>query len=142
MSRLVKRFTVPGVALLALASTGHLGLAATPGVDAPRLRVRPVMCIAVRNSETCATVFEIDWKSSAPGDYCLGSDERREPLRCWTQASTGAHSDRVTVTRDFYYWITTSGEARRLSAVKVELLRLHPEDRRRERRSRHVWDVL
>lgn len=136
------RLAIPGLALLALTSMGHPGLAATTGADAPRLRVRPVMCIAGRDSESCATVFEIDWKSSTPGNYCLGSDEQQEPLRCWTQASAGAHSDRITVTRDFYYWIAASGDSRRLSAVKVELLRLHPEDRRRERRSRHVWDVL
>lgn len=127
---------------LLLAAPGPAGFAAIADRDAPRLRVRPVMCIADRNTERCATVFEIDWKSNSPGDYCLGSDEQREPLRCWTQASAGEHADRVTVTRDFSYWIASAGEARRLAAVKIELLRLHPEDRRRERRSRHVWDVL
>lgn len=121
-------------------ATGHVG--ATARVDGPWLRVKPLLCIAARNSETCATVFQIDWRSPQPGNYCLASDYSSLPLRCWTQAVAGEHRDRVIVTKDFYYWITQSDSTQRLSAVKVELLRLRSEDRRRERRSRHVWDVL
>ena len=106
------------------------------------LRVKPVLCIAARDSESCATVFRIDWRSPRPGNYCLASDNRPLPLHCWTQATAGEHRDSVVVTQDFYYWIAEPESTQRLSAVKVELLRLQSEDRRRERRSRHVWDVL
>lgn len=142
MPNISVRLVVSTLILLLLGTPGSIGFAAITDRTAPTLRVRPVLCIADRDSERCATVFEIDWTSSTPGDYCLGSEQHSEPLRCWTQASVGEHSDRVTVTRDFYYWIATRDDPRRLSAVKVELLRLHPDDRRRERRSRHVWDVL
>lgn len=121
-------------------AAGHIGAAAA--ADEPWLRVRPVLCIAARNSETCATVFQIDWRSPQPGDYCLASDYSALPLRCWAQAAAGEHRDHVVVTHDFHYWISESDSTQRLSAVKVELLRLRSEDRRRERRSRHVWDVL
>jgi hypothetical protein len=111
-------------------------------VSLPSLRVKPVLCIANRAANTCATVFQIDWKSPRPGNYCLASDNRREPLQCWTQATGGEHRDNVVVTQDFYYWISEPDKTLRISPVKVELLRLHTDDRRRERRSRHVWDVL
>jgi hypothetical protein len=110
--------------------------------DGPWLRVKPLICIAARNSEACASVFQIDWRSPQPGNYCLARDNSTLPVRCWTRAAAGEHRDRVVVTRDFYYWITESDSTQRLSAVKVEFLRLQSEDRRRERRSRHVWDVL
>ena len=122
---------------LAAGQFGH-----TAGADGPWLRVKPVLCIAARESATCATVFQIDWRSARPGNYCLASDNRPLALQCWTQASAGEHRDSVIVTQDFYYWITEPDSTQKLSAVKVELLRLQSEDRRRERRSRHVWDVL
>ena len=140
---MTRSITHPGwlfLAILVLWVPDRNGIAADS--REPTLRVRPVLCIADRATERCATVFQIDWRSSAPGDYCLSSDQRAEPLRCWTQTRAGEHSDRVVVDQDFTYWLAEPANPRRLSAVKVELLRLHGEDRRRERRSRHVWDVL
>lgn len=128
--------------LLLIVAPGSIGLAAVEDPSLPVLRVRPVLCIAERATATCATVFQIDWKSRQPGDFCIGSDQQAQPLRCWTQASAGEHSDRVLVTRDFDYWIAAANSERRLRAVRIEMLRLHGDDRRRERRSRHVWDVL
>lgn len=127
---------------LLMALPGGAGFAAADDPLLPKLRVRPVLCIADRESAQCATVFQIDWQSREPGDYCIGSDQQTGPLRCWTQARTGEHADRVIVTRDFDYWIARADSDRRLRAVRIELLRLHSEDRRRERRTRHVWDVL
>jgi hypothetical protein len=132
----------PSMACLLMILPGGGGLAAADDPLLPKLRVRPVLCIADRESARCATVFQIDWQSREPGDYCIGSDQQAEPLRCWTQARTGEHADRVIVTRDFDYWIAQADSGRRLRAVRIELLRVHSEDRRRERRTRHVWDVL
>jgi hypothetical protein len=115
---------------------------AAAGADGPWLRVKPLICIAPRNAEVCATDFQIGWHSLQPGNYCVARDSTPLPVRCWTQAAAGEHRDRVIVTQDFYYWITGSDDTQRLSAVKVEFLRLQSNDRRRERRSRHVWDVL
>ncbi len=132
----------PGYLLVTalLLAAGSVSPAA--GADGPWLRVKPLICIAARNSETCATVFQIDWRSPQPADYCLARDNSPLPVRCWAQATAGEHRDSVVVTQDFYYWITGSDSTQKLSAVKVEFLRLQSEDRRRERRSRHVWDVL
>jgi hypothetical protein len=124
---------------LALAC-GPVGLAADSA--GPTLRVRPVLCIANRNSEQCATTFQIDWSSPVSGNFCVASDNQREPLRCWTQAVAGGHRDRLVVTKDFTYWLASADSQQKLRSVKVELLRLHSDDRRRERRSRHVWDIL
>jgi hypothetical protein len=53
------------------------------------------------------------------------------------------------VTEEFRYWLSQppNGAAppagtERLSEVKIEVLRVGSNDRRRERRARHVWDVL
>lgn len=112
------------------------------GADGPWLRVKPVICIADRNSAICTSDFQIDWGTPESGNYCLSRDNSPLPLRCWTQVASGEHRDRVIVTQDFHYWIAEADGTQRLDAVKVEFLRLRSEDRRRERRSRHVWDVL
>jgi hypothetical protein len=129
------------VVALLIAGAG-IGQAASTNHDDPLLRVRPVLCIADRQDNTCPTMFRIDWRSAKAGAFCLGSDNQRAPLRCWEEAMAGEHQDYIVVTQDFYYWLTAADSSRKLSPVKVELLRLHSEDRRRERRSRHVWDVL
>jgi hypothetical protein len=137
----MRRLTLTTLLLAAIASLSN-SEAADESVTQPTLRVRPVLCIADRQSENCATVFQIDWRSPRPGNFCLASDNQAAPLRCWTQANAGDHRDNVVVTQDFQYWLREPDDARKLSPVKVELLRLRSEDRRRERRTRHVWDVL
>ena len=129
-------------AAAALLAPLSAGTAADGSALRPTLRVRPVLCIADREAAPCETLFRIDWTSPRPGDFCLGSDRQSAPLRCWTAANAGAHDDATIVTRDFEYWLAAPNDPQRLTAVKVELLYLRSEDRRRQRRSRHVWDVL
>ena len=43
---------------------------------------------------------------------------------------------------DFRFWLGSPAGGERISEVKIEVLRVGSEDRRRERRTRHVWDVL
>jgi hypothetical protein len=46
------------------------------------------------------------------------------------------------VTQEFMFWLSPPTGAEHVAEVKVEVLRVGSDDRRRERRSRHVWDVL
>lgn len=140
MSSRVATFPLVCLALALTLGCGRTGMAADR--TGPTLRVKPVLCIANRNSEQCETVFQIDWSSPVAGDFCLASDNQREPLRCWSKSVSGGHRDNVVVTQDFSYWLAGAGSPQKLHSVKVELLRLHGDDRRRERRSRHVWDIL
>lgn len=137
-----RRLAAVVVAFAAALAPLRAGTASTALDLRPTLRVRPVLCLAEREATPCETKFRIDWTSPRAGDFCLGSDRQSEPLRCWNAASAGAHDDAAIVTRDFEYWLAAPNDPRRLVAVKVELLYLRSEDRRRQRRTRHVWDVL
>jgi hypothetical protein len=46
------------------------------------------------------------------------------------------------VSEAFIYWLGAPAGTQRAAEVKIDVLRLDSPDRRRERRSRHVWDVL
>ena len=63
-------------------------------------------------------------------------------MRCWARALSGSHSQRREVSEAFAYWLGAPGGAERVAEVKIEVLRVGSTDRRRERRTRHVWDVL
>jgi hypothetical protein len=107
-----------------------------------RLIVKPLLCVIDKGATSCAVTFDIRWKSVSPAEYCLSDEAQPTPLRCWPSALAGEHQQDRIVTQDFQFWLAPPGVAQRAAEVKVEVLRVGSDDRRRERRTRHVWDVL
>jgi len=115
------------------------GGAELPGA---RLIVKPLLCVTDRDATVCSMSFEIRWKSETAAEYCLNDSALSAPLHCWPNAQAGAHSQKREVSEEFSYWLGAPGSAQRVAEVKIEVLRLDSSDRRRDRRARHVWDVL
>lgn len=111
-------------------------------VPAARLIVKPLLCVTDRESSVCSMSFDIRWKSTIAAEYCLNDSAESAPLRCWSRALSGTHSHKREVKEAFVYWLAAPGSAQRAAEVKIEVLRLDSPDRRRDRRNRHVWDVL
>jgi hypothetical protein len=122
-----------------------------------KLVIKPLLCVIDKNATTCAVTFDIRWKSVQPGEYCLNDSVQATPLQCWPRALAGEMKQQREFAEGFRYWMTlpaagaSPGPAspaapaaggQRLSEVKIEVLRMGSNDRRRERRTRHVWDVL
>ena len=113
------------------------------GAEPPvRLDVKPLLCVLDKNATSCAVTFDIRWKSVRAGEYCLIDEAQPAPLRCWPSAVSGEHSQERLVTEEFTFWLTPPAGTERVAEAKIEVLRVGSTDRRRERRSRHVWDVL
>jgi hypothetical protein len=126
--------------IIACCLAGCLPAAAdVPGV---RLFVKPLLCVTDRDAPVCTMTFNIHWKSDTAGEYCLNDSALSAPMRCWASALSGTFSQRREVSEAFAYWLGAPGGAQRAAEVKIEVLRLDSADRRRERRTRHVWDVL
>jgi Protein of unknown function (DUF3019) len=106
------------------------------------LKVKPLLCIVDQFSPSCAMKFELRWQSLRIGDYCLNNDLQSLPLNCWKLVLSGELREQRVVTQGFTYWVSEASGASRLAAAKVEVLRIGSTDRRRERRTRHIWDVL
>jgi hypothetical protein len=128
--------------LLILACVAGCLPAAAADVPAARLIVKPVLCVTDRDATVCSMKFEIRWKSATAAEYCLNDSVQSAPLRCWPMAVSGTHSQQREVSEAFVYWLGMPGGAQRAAEVKIEVLRLDSDDRRRQRRTRHVWDVL
>ena len=126
--------------LLAVTSLAALPAAAA---DPPpvRLFVKPLLCVVDKAATSCNVTFDIRWKSALPAEYCL-NDETPAPLRCWPSALSGELQHHREVSEDFIFWLAPPAGTERTAQVKVEVLRVGSDDRRRERRTRHVWDVL
>ncbi len=105
------------------------------------MTVKPVLCIVDKKTPSCRMSFLVLWESDKTGYYCLFNDFGEAPVRCWSDELTGRTEDERIVQNDFQYWMTGDRGEQKLAAVTVEVLRMDSEDRRRKRRTRHVWDL-
>lgn len=106
-----------------------------------QLTVKPVLCITDKRTPSCQMSFLVLWESAQTGYYCLFSDFGKAPIRCWTSELSGRTKDERIVQNDFRYWMQDDNSELQLAVVTVEVLRLDSDDRRRKRRTRHVWDI-
>lgn len=106
------------------------------------LTVKPLLCIIDARTPECNIAFLVSWQSDRSGYYCLFNDFVTAPLKCWSEQRTGELTEERVVRNEFRYWMTASDSDRELAAVIVEVLRMVDGDRRRNRRTRHVWDLL
>jgi hypothetical protein len=122
-------------------------LAALPALAAPAdlpvtLVVKPLLCVLDKGATSCVMTFDVRWKSILAAEYCLNDGKQPAPLRCWASARDGGMQQQRQVSEEFVYWLTQPAGVERLAEVKISVLRVDSADRRRERRARHVWDVL
>ena len=120
-----------------------LFLAVTPNAQADdmKLTVKPLLCITDNRNPVCEMSFLVVWETAERGYYCLFNDYGEAPVRCWNEERSGEATDNRTVQESFRFWMTSTDATARLAEVSVEVLRLDSDDRRRKRRTRHVWDI-
>jgi len=124
---------------------GGLGVALSAAAADPppvRLVVKPLLCVIDKGATACTITFDIRWKSVLGAEYCLNDSGRPTPLRCWPRAEAGEHSQERVVSEDFVFWLSPPAGTEHVAEAKIDVLRVGSDDRRRERRTRHVWDVL
>jgi hypothetical protein len=72
----------------------------------------------------------------------VNDSAKPDPVHCWARALSGVVLQEREVSEEFTYWLSAPGAKDPLAEVKITVLRVSSADRRRERRTRHVWDVL
>ena len=126
----------PGLALL-LVLFAPLAAAA----DDVTLSVKPVLCILDEQTTACDMGFIVTWESAEDGYYCLYHHFATAPLRCWQRARNGQHEERRSVDESFQFWLNRDGNDEPVATAAVEVMIAAPADRRRTRRTRHIWDL-
>jgi hypothetical protein len=126
-----------------LAVCAAISTAVSAADGAPvRLAVKPLLCVVDKAASTCMMSFDIRWKSALANEYCINDSTQADPLHCWARALDGSLNQKRQVGEEFIYWLGAPGGADHLAEVKITVLHVGSTDRRRERRTRHVWDVL
>jgi hypothetical protein len=129
-----------GTLALLLAVVSFPAGAAEPPV---KLAVKPLLCVLDKDATSCTMTCDIRWRSLIAGEFCLNDTLQPEPRICWGSGQTaGRTTERRVVSEELMYWLGVPTGTERLSEVKISVLRVGSTDRRRERRTRHVWDVL
>jgi hypothetical protein len=128
--------------LLLTSCLAALGAGSAFAADPVKMTIKPLLCVMDKAATSCVMTFDIRWRSTLESEYCLNDDSKTAPLHCWSRARNGAHRERREVREEFVYWIGAPAGSERLAEVKISVLRVGSPDRRRERRTRHVWDVL
>jgi hypothetical protein len=139
MPELLRLTGLLAVLLLVFPALVSPARAADPPV---KLIIKPLLCVIDKGATDCVVTFDIRWKSVRAGEYCLNDSVQATPLRCWPSALNGDMKHERQFSEDFRFWLGAPAGGERISEVKIEVLRVGSDDRRRERRSRHVWDVL
>ncbi len=127
------------LAVLALACTQAVAQTQQPRVT---LTVKPVLCITDSREESCELSILVVWRSDSAGRYCLHNDLARQPIQCWQLASAGMVVEDRVVDETFHYWLTNGETDARLAEATLDVMSTETDDRRRQRRRRHVWDIL
>ena len=110
--------------------------------DAYSLSVKPRLCIVDARTPECEMRFAIRWASDESGYYCVFNELEAQALRCWSEAQAGNLRDDRSVAESFSYWLNQGVDEPVLAKATVDVLRKDSDDRRRRRRTRHVWDIL
>ncbi|MEM8815757.1 MAG: DUF3019 domain-containing protein [Pseudomonadota bacterium] len=106
------------------------------------LTVKPLLCIVDQRTPSCDMSFRILWRSAERGYYCVLNSLDEEPLHCWSEQRRGEVKDERSAREDFSYSINQGDGEQPIETVTVQIVRVDSDDRRRRRRSRHVWDLL
>jgi hypothetical protein len=129
----MSRLLVSVLLLLALMPTAH--------AEEMKLTVKPLLCITDNRNPVCEVRFLVVWETEERGYYCLFNDYGETPLRCWNEEQKGQAADDRAVQETFSFWMTGADTEARLAEVSVEVLYMDSDDRRRTRRTRHVWTI-
>ena len=88
-------------------------------------------------------IFDIRWKSTLAGRVLPERQRPADAAAVLAARGCAANTQQEReVSEDFIFWLSPPAGTERVAEVKIEVLRVGSDDRRRERRTRHVWDVL
>ncbi|MFO7287083.1 MAG: DUF3019 domain-containing protein [Gammaproteobacteria bacterium] len=130
-----------GMGLAAALLCGGVNLASAAD-ESVMLSVKPALCITDRRENACELSIAVTWRSEIAGAFCLHSDLAEAPIQCWNGATSGTVVEERVVSETFAYWLTDAASRERVAEARLEVMTTDSDDRRRNRRRRHVWNIL
>ncbi len=135
------RFRALVVASLLLG--GHAFAQPQPKPQA-ELEISPRLCIVPRGEQECRVDVELRWHAEQKQAYCVYKQQLEQALQCWSEVAFGELLDALIARSDTRYRLVwdDDGKLVALDEAVLKVVSVVPEDRRRQRRRRHVWSVF
>lgn len=89
------------------------------------MTVSPDQCIAMTEGQTCYVDIEINWQSSAVGDFCLFDSSQTAAIQCWTQKSKGVFQQEMASKKNVIYSLRRQQDSLLLSKTELEMAWVH-----------------
>ncbi len=120
-----------------------LGLISQPLLSTEaNLSLTPSLCVVARDTGRCDISVDVSWKANKDSDYCIYNESSDSPIQCWSYKNQGQSQSKVSINKDIDYWLVWRETGSELDREVLKVVKIMPEDRRRNRRRRHIWSVF
>lgn len=112
-----------------------LGFSAIASADAPNIEfsIKPRLCVLSEGQEFCEDQLEISWTSREPRSLCLFQSDKKLPLRCWENETSGNHSFALAIANNVQFDLREIQEDILLVSQEFEVVQSTDNFRRRRR---------
>lgn len=126
-----------GAALLTLAclraEQAHAG-----DIPALEFSIKPRLCVLTNGEEACYDELEMRWSAANTLNLCLYQNQQSEPLKCWTDTSSGTFRYVLSASSNVTFHLRQPGEKWLVS----EAFEVIHDDKRHRRARRNPWSFF
>ncbi|MDO3384140.1 DUF3019 domain-containing protein [Gilvimarinus algae] len=103
------------------------------------LIVHPSLCILERGESLCRDQVEVSWRAGQRYTVCLYELGEPDPLHCWEQSRSGAHTSLLEAADDVHFQLIEMADQRVLASHAFEVV---ADAQRYRRRRRNPWSFF
>lgn len=122
-------------ALLGFVCGGDLLAAEIPQLQ---FSLKPNLCVLSAEEEACYDELAVRWKATQNLSLCLYQSGLEAPLRCWTNASEGAHNFLLSATRNVTFQLRETNK----NLLVSEAFEVVQDKKKYRRQRRNPWSFF
>lgn len=109
--------------------------------DLPSIQfsIQPNLCVLAEEEERCHDELHIRWHSEVLQSLCLYQSNKRLPLRCWENETSGEHHIKISASKNIDFQLQDMSEQ---DLVVTQSFIVVQEDREYRRRRRNPWSFF
>mgnify|MGYP003915082997 FL=1 len=104
----------------------------------PVMILSPAQCVAIHQGQDCYVDIKLSWQMPTPGEYCLFSSVRVEPLKCWQKASAGQLKREIVSSENVRFILRRPTSQEPLATQELELAWVY----KKNARARSSWRMF
>lgn len=126
-------FLKPTLSTLSVTLLAALLIPAGTRAEPQQLQARPDKCVSLRQGQVCYQRVRLSWQTATAGDYCLYDASDKQPLKCWSNATSGNTLYSFASQTDREFHLTRDNNATPLAQARVTVSWVYKTKSRRRR---------